>query len=292
MYHSIKSEILRPDIALYTDIVYTNALNDWRRYNIPLKLHFMRSYGRYRFEERLPLFIWAEGGACKSSPPASRLPELAFYAYHGFAVASVQYRVSTQSIWPAQIQDLKTAIRYLKVHADDLGIDPSRIVIGGESAGAHLAALAALTGKTELFQTCEWREVSSEVQAAICWYCAGDMTHFSEAQDNKEIAVSPANLLLNMDIKRHPEKAEELSPIRYVTQDAPPFLFLHGDCDDVIPPESALRLHDKLIAHNISSEFYMLEGATHASAHFSQEPIQNMMMEFMNSKLNVGLLRG
>ena len=68
---------------------------------------------------------------------------------------------------------------------------------------------------------------------------------------------------------------KELSPITYVTSDAPPFLFLHGDQDDVVPPECALRLHDKLTAHNVSSEFYMLEGATHASAHFSQESIQN-----------------
>lgn len=284
MYQTIKSEILRPDIALYTDIVYTNVLNDWRRYNIPLKLHFMRSYGRYRFEEKLPLFIWAEGGACKSSPPASRLPELAFYAYHGFAVASVQYRVSTQSVWPAQIQDLKTAIRYLKAHSDELGIDPNRIVIGGESAGAHLAALSALTGRTELFQTREWATVSSEVQAAICWYGAGDMTFTEE-----DVPVSPANLLLGMDIRKHPEKARELSPITYVTPDAPPFLFLHGDCDSVIPPDSALRLHDELVRQGVSSEFYMIEGGTHASAHFSQEPIQNMMLEFMNSKLDTRL---
>ena len=131
MFHTIQSEILRPDMALYTDIVYANVFNDWRRYNIPLKLNLMRPYGRFRFEERLPLLVWAEGGAWKSSAPASRLPELAYYAYHGFAVANVQYRVSTQSIWPAQIQDLKAAIRYLKVHADELGIDPERIVVAG-----------------------------------------------------------------------------------------------------------------------------------------------------------------
>lgn len=288
MYHTIKPEIQRPDLALYTDIVYANVFNDWHRYNIPLKLHFMRPYGRYRFEERLPLFIWAEGGACKSSPPASRLPELSFYAYHGFAVASVQYRASTQSIWPAQIQDLKTAIRFLKAHADELGIDPNRVVIGGESAGAHLVALAALTGKTDLYRTCEWPEVSDEVQAAICWYCAGDTTHFSQTPNDGATAVSPMNLLLNMDIAQHPEKAEELSPTTYVTEDAPPFFFLHGDQDPVIPFDSALRLHDKLTAHGVSSEFYLLEGATHASAHFSQVSIQKMMLEFMNSKLNIG----
>ena len=286
MFHTIQSEILRPDMALYTDIVYANVFNDWRRYNIPLKLNLMRPYGRFRFEERLPLLIWAEGGAWKSSAPASRLPELAYYAYHGFAVANVQYRVSTQSIWPAQIQDLKAAIRYLKVHADELGIDPERIVVAGESAGAHVAALSALTGKTDLFRTKEWANVSDEVQGAICWYCPGDMTDLTRSQEGV-VPVPPANLLLNDFASRCPDKMKELSPITYVTPDAPPFLFLHGDQDDVVPPECALRLHDKLTAHNVSSEFYMLEGATHASAHFSQESIQKMMLEFMNSKLNI-----
>lgn len=285
MYHTIKNEILRPDIALYTDIVYANAFNDWRRYNIPLKLNLMRPYGRFRFEERLPLFVWAEGGAWKSSTPAYRLPELAYYAYNGYAVANVQYRVSTQSVWPAQIEDLKTAIRYLKSHADELGIDPNRIIVGGESAGAHLAALAALTGKTDLFETNEWRTVSSEVQGAICWYCPGDMTNLNRVQQTQEIPVSPLNLLLNDHAGQCPERVAALSPTSYVTEDAPPFLFLHGDQDQVVLPECALRLHDKLIAHGVSSEFYMLEGADHASAHFSQEPIQKMMLEFMNTTL-------
>lgn len=282
MYQTMQAPILRPDLACYTDIVYANVFNDWRRYNIPLKLNLIRPYGRFRFEERLPLFIWAEGGAWKSSAPAVRLPELTYYAYHGWAVANVQYRTSTQGVWPAQILDLKAAIRFLKAHADQFGIDPDRIVVGGESAGAHLAALAALTGKTERFRTREWDTVSDEVQGAICWYCPGDLTTLRQDQETQQIPVPPLDLLLNCNARLHPEKVAELSPASYVSPEAPPFLFLHGDRDEVVRPECALSLHDKLTRNGVSSEFYMIEGASHASAHFAQAPVQELMLDFMD----------
>ena len=244
MYQTMQAPILRPDLACYTDIVYANVFNDWRR-----------------------------------------LPELTYYAYHGWAVANVQYRTSTQGVWPAQILDLKAAIRFLKVHADQFGIDPDRITVGGESAGAHLAALAAVTGKTDLFRTCEWDTVSDEVQGAICWYCPGDLTFLRQDQESQQIPVPPLDLLLNCNAQLHPDKVAELSPSSYVRPDAPPFLFLHGDQDNVVKPACALSLHDKLTQNGVSSEFYMIEGATHASAHFAQAPVQELMLRFMDDTI-------
>lgn len=282
MVHTLRVLPKTPATGLFTDLIYTDQYNDFRRCSIPLCLHLIRPCGQQGFEGRLPLFVWAEGGACKSSPPASRLPELSYYAFHGWAVASVQYRTSNQSIWPAQIQDLKTAIRFLRVHADELGIDPGRIVLGGESAGAHLAALAALTGGTGQFQTGEWSLVSDAVQGAICWYCAGDssISFSTEAPENS--LPSPTDLLLNIRTGEHPECAEVLSAVRYVTKDAPPFLFFHGDQDSLIPWQSAFALHEALEEKGVPSTFYLVEGASHASAHFGQEPIQKSMLEFMN----------
>lgn len=283
MYQTIQVPILRPDLACYTDIVYANVFNDFRRYNIPLKLNLIRPYERFRFEERLPVFLWAEGGAWKSSAPAVRLPELTYYAYHGWAVVNVQYRTSTQGVWPAQIQDLKAAIRFLKVHADQFGIDPDCIIVGGESAGAHLAALSAVTGKTGQFRTAEWDTASDEVQGAICWYCPGDLEPLCRARESRQIAVPPVDLLLNCSARRHPEKVAELSPASYVSKDAPPFLFFHGDQDDVVEPECALRLYNRLTQNGVPTEFYMIEGAAHASAHFVQAPVQELMLQFMDS---------
>lgn len=287
MFYQIKSEVLRPDVALYTDIVYTNTINDFRQQNIPLVLHFMHPCRNFEPFEKAPLLIWAEGGAWRSSSPARRLPELAYYAYHGYAVANIQYRVSSQSLWPAQIQDVKTAIRYLKAHADQLGIDADRIVIGGESAGAHLAALAALTGKTDLFGSEDWKEVSSEVQAAICWYCSGDFSTVKErgeAEKANYVAI-PENLLVNADIEKSPEKRREVSPISYVTPDAPPFLFFHGDKDFLIPVSSSKNLYDRLVENGAEADYYLVEGATHASSEFSQQKIQDIMLAFMDKHL-------
>lgn len=281
MVHTLRVTPERPALGLFTDLIYTDQLNDFRRYNIPLRLHLIRPYGLRGFEERLPLFLWAEGGACKSSAPASRLPELSYYACHGWAVASVQYRTSNQSVWPAQIQDLKTAVRFVKSHADQLGIDPDRIVLGGESAGAHLTALAALTGGTGQFQTGEWPQVSDAVRGAICWYCAGDSSVSFPTLEPEDGPPSPRDLLLNVRTREHPESAAVLSAVNYVTKDAPPFLFLHGDQDPVIPWQSAYVLHQALAAQGGSSAFYLVEGGSHASAHFAQAPIQQRMLEFM-----------
>lgn len=282
MVHTLRISPERPALGLFTDIIYTNRFNDFRRYNIPMGLHLIRPYSLCGFEERLPLFVWAEGGACKSCASASRLPELSYYAYHGWAVASVQYRTSNQSIWPAQIQDLKTAIRYLRAHADELGIDPDHIVLGGESAGAHLTALAALTGGTGQYQTEEWAHVTDAVQGAVCWYCAGDSSVSFPTLEPEDGPPSPRDLLLNVRTKEHPERAAALSAVNYVTKDAPPFLFLHGDQDHVIPWQNAYALHEALVEQGVSSSFCLVEGGSHASAHFAQAPIQQRMLEFMN----------
>ena len=283
MYQEISVPVLRPDITLYTDIVYKNARNDWMRYNIPLRLHLMRPYERTNTPAKLPLFLWAEGGAWKSSAPASRIPELSYYAYHGYAVASVQYRTSTQSIWPAQIEDVKAAIRFLKAHAEEFGIDTNRIVIGGESAGAHLSALAALTGKSGQFDVGDWLSESSEVQGAICWYCPGDMERLTSAQSATQAAVLPGNLLINDHLKDHPEKAREMSPMTYVTPEAPPFLFFHGDQDFVVPVSGSKCLYDRLTDLGVPCDFCLVRGAAHATAEFSQETMQERMLRFMDA---------
>lgn len=288
MIYTIKPEVKRPDVALYKDIVYKNAFNSFRQCNCGLTLDYIRPYYELQKWEKVPLLIWAEGGAWRTSPPARRIPELSYYAYHGYAVASVQYRVSSQSLWPAQIEDLKTAIRYLKAHADQLGNDTERVAIAGESAGAHLAAMAALTGGKEVFSTSEWNEVSDEVQAAICWYCPGDFTVAKEQADISGYVCDPRNLLVNEKMGENPQKEAEVSPVNYVDRTAPPFLLFHGSKDPLVPAAQSRSLYEKLVENEVEADYYLLEDAGHASIEFSQEEIQTIMLKFLDRHLKGG----
>lgn len=287
MEHRIKPQIKRPDVALYTDIVYKNDWNGYRQQNCPLTLNFIRPYYTQWEWEKLPLLIWLEGGAWRSSYPARRIPELSFYAYHGYAVANVQYRVSSQSIWPAQIEDVKEAIRYLKKHHERFGIDPNRIAIAGESAGAHLAALAALTGGTENFKTSEWDDIADDVQATVCWYCPGDFTGAAErikSGESKRVVV-PERLLVNNKFEEMPELINELSPKTYVSHKTPPFLFFHGDKDLTVPASWSKSLYDEILKNGGEADYYIVEGAGHATIEFSQEEIQKITLDFLDKNL-------
>lgn len=288
MFRKLKVEIERPSLMLYTDIVYANEIDDFSCHNTPLKMNFIHARKQYAPMEKLPLLIWAEGGAWRLSSPALRLPELSYYAYHGYAVADIQYAVTTERMWPAPVENIKTAIRYLKAHADSLGIDPDRICLAGESAGAHLTAVAGLTSKTDLFTTGEWSGFDNSVQAVINWYTPGDIPVTLRERGQAERAcflVQPEGELLRTDLDRDPARIAEIDPMTYVTPDAPPFLFFHGDADHLVPASASRALYDKLQASGVEADYYLVEGASHASEEFAQPAVQKIMLDFMDRHL-------
>ena len=288
MYQKLKVEIERPSLMLYTDIVYTNHIDDFSCHNTPLRMNFIHARKQYAPMEKLPLLIWAEGGAWRLSSPALRIPELSYYAYNGYAVADIEYAISPERGWPAPVEDIKTAIRYLKAHADELGIDPERICLAGESAGAHLTAIAGLTGKTDLFTTREWADYDNSVKAVINWYTPGDIPATLRERGQAERAcflVQPESEILRIDLDQHPEKTAVLNPMTYVTADAPSFLFFHGDQDGLVPASASKALYDKLLSFGVEADYYLVEGASHATQEFSQPAVQKIMLDFMNRQL-------
>ena len=106
-----------------------------------LVLPFRRGGG-----EKRPLLVWVCGGAWMTMERSAHLPWLMNFARSGYVIASVEYRLSNCSHFPSQLEDVKKGIRFLKAHAGEFGIDPEKVIIGGESAGAHLACMAGVTG--------------------------------------------------------------------------------------------------------------------------------------------------
>ncbi len=151
-------------------------------------------------------------------------------AQAGIAVASVDYRLSGEATWPAQLHDAKAAVRWLRARAADLGVDPDRIAAWGESAGGHLAELLGLTEDDAVLEgDVGIVGTSSRVSAVVSWYAPSDLTGF--ATDTGADPTDPATReaqLLGAPVPEVPELAAQASPVTHVSPDAPPFLLLHG----------------------------------------------------------------
>ena len=172
MIHHIVPQGTDKVITLGSEIVYGQRREwcgaTWR----PLRMSFMRSrqYFYYDEKETLPLLVFFCGGGYTTVDHNVWMPELAWYAKRGWAVASVEYSVTARTKFPEQLEDCKQAIRWLRAHAEDLGIDPNRVVVMGESAGAYMSDLVGLTGEAREYDKGEYPQQSSAVQGVVSFY--------------------------------------------------------------------------------------------------------------------------
>jgi acetyl esterase/lipase len=205
-----------------------------------------------------PLVVIIHGGGWTVGDKRGELPSAAIPAFLdlGYAVASVNYRLATESVFPAPLLDVKAAIRYLRAHAADFDLDPDRFALIGESAGAHLAALVGTTHDITTFDDPALGNggVSSAVQAVVDFYGPADLTT-ADAQR----ALNPAcpsepdpniAVLLGADPTDAPDLAAAASPVTYLHpgQELPPFFIAHGDADCVVPYQQSVELHDAIEA--------------------------------------------
>lgn len=214
-----------------------------------------------------PLVIWIHGGGwrqgskknCRAIPLVER----------GFVVASINYRLSSHAVFPAQIHDCKAAVRWLRRHADLHGIDESKIGVWGSSAGGHLAALLGTSGDVkELAGVDVGDDGSCRIQAVCDWFGPTNLLLMNKqagslGKMDHDSVSSPESLLLGGELQTVPDKAAAANPISYVTSDDPPFLILHGDIDPLVPVKQSQMLYDALLAANCDAEFTIVEGEGH-----------------------------
>lgn len=272
MRREIRVEAKEKVISLGSSIVFGNRVEwcgaTWR----PLELSLMRSRQFFDYDERetLPVIVFFCGGGFTNMDPNVWAPELAWFAKRGYAVASISYSVTARTVFPMQIEDAKLGIRWLRAHAEELGIDPDRMIAMGESAGGFLCSLVGLTGHDSPYDVGEYLEYSSAVQGVVPFYPVTDSSRFSV--DPELVPPRPDNTPLPV--------LPEL-----VKDDAPPFLFLHGTADSQVPPVQSEYLYNALQEKGIRSELYILEGAEHADAPFFQPEVKQIILDFMDSVL-------
>jgi acetyl esterase/lipase len=244
-----------------------------------LKIHILRPKDTPR--EPMPVAVWVHGGGWHAGNKDSGIGLLATYAARGYFCASVEYRFSTEAPFPAQIEDCKCAIRYLRAHAKKYHLDPDRIGVFGGSAGGHLVALLGTTAHVkELEGKGGWAEFPSRVQA-VCDICGPtDLTRYPD----KGYANKAITDLLGGSPKDKKDLAARANPITHVTKDAPPFLLVHGDKDDLVPLEQSELLRDALTKAGVPVTLYVAKGVGHS---IGGPDIQRRIAEFFDTTLKV-----
>ena len=208
---------------------------------------------------------WRLGSRHSAGPAYSETSPFEAVARAGVAVASVDHRLSGEAVWPAQLHDVKAAVRWLRARAGELGVDPRRVYAWGESAGGHLAALLGLTaGDPELEGDVGVTGPSSAVAAVAAWYpptdlpaLPGDLGADPAAPDSREAQ------LLGAPVAAVPDRAAQASPVASVSSAAPPFLLLHGRADRLIPCVQSERLRAALQDAGVPVELTTYDGADH-----------------------------
>jgi acetyl esterase/lipase len=226
-------------------------------------------------DEAAPVVIWIHGGGFMFGDrrvlPETFRPNQVFDALldAGLAVASIDYRHALEAPFPAQLQDAKAAVRYLRAHADALGIDTARMGVMGESAGGHIAALVGLTShRPDLEGSHGVVGPSSAVDVVVDWYGPADLTTMPRMTPPPHIAAKlPPELLLPPEdqLTRGLEGAAlaDASPITHVTPEAPPFLLVHGTSDWLVPYAQSEQLHAALTAVGVDCRLEPVDGAQH-----------------------------
>jgi acetyl esterase/lipase len=213
-------------------------------------------------------------------------------ASRGYAVASIEYRLAPQHVWPAQVEDTKAAVRWLRANAARFRLDADRIGIFGTSAGAHIGAVAGTSGDVAALEGIELgnAQFSSRVKAVVDLYGPTDLLKLEEDKLpciplNGNAPFMPPSLLMGCPIQECREATLTASPITYATRDDPPFLIMHGMLDCLVPYTQSVALHQKLEASGTDSRLILIPSGDHGGRVFDEPKYQQMVDDFLDAKL-------
>ena len=215
-------------------------------------------------EKNRPAVLFIHGGGWIEGDRSQLRGYGILLARLGFVCMCNSYRLSNESIWPAQIQDVNCAIRYLRANATDLGLDPDRIGVSGNSAGGHLSLMAAATNYDQIF---EGEGGNNEVSSAIKAVCA----IYPPTTIRQLEMVNPLEnaFLMLMGKEAKKEDYDKASPLNYVTEDYPPCMLIHGSTDSVVRLKDSTKFYEKLIEFNRPASLHIFSEEEHA---FDGEP--------------------
>lgn len=268
-----KQYLAPPDgVAVLRDIEYAHHNGK------PLLLDLYRPV---EHSNALPVIVWVHGGGWKNGSK-DRCPA-AWLAKHGFAVASINYRLIPEGQWPDQINDCRAAVRWLRSNRKKYRLDSLHIGAWGSSAGGHLAALMGTLDAPD-------ESPSSRVQAVCDFFGPSDLLSMpynvlSKGKTVEDLAKTNGAKLLGGTVRDIPELAQKASALYQVSNEDPPFLIVHGDQDPGVPIEQSKKLHEKLRSFGVESTLKVVAGAGHGGAEFQSEEIKTVVLKFFERHL-------
>lgn len=245
-----------------------------------------------------PVIVWINGAGWRACDKNLMAAEMEFLAEAGYAVACITYRNSSLGHFPDQLIDCKTAVRFLRAHAQEYNLDPARVGTIGRSAGGHLSTWMSLN--TDGFDSQEWADQSSKIQAAVNMFGPTDIAYC--ARKNMEMIKDPSYRWHNMsethegallgvtpDMPREEilALAEKAGPINFLHKEMTPLAILHGDQDPLVDCQISENLYQKMVDLGLEDQtrLYILKNGGHGTREFFQPSTKKLILEFFDQYL-------
>ena len=249
-----------------------------------------------RTKEKKPAVLYFPGGGFTSADHEKFLEMRYALARAGYVVAACEYR-AVPNKFPALLEDAKAAVRWMRAHASEFGVDADRIGLLGDSAGDYVVQMAGATNGEKNWDVGDFKEVSSDVQAVVSIYGISDLTTIGEGIGNEKVHASAAvteALLLNgpafkdfagASVNADPQKAKAASPIGHVDGTEPPFLLMHGSGDKVVSPLQSKKMFEALQNKKVEAEYVLVRGAEHGDLPWYQSGVISRVVNFFDRHL-------
>ena len=260
-------------VTAHNDIVYSTPTTGGKKIELKLDLQVPDTAGKK------PVVIYIPGGGFILAQKGGNLDQRTYVAEQGYAVASIEYRTVVQGATSKDgTADVKSAVRYLRAHAGEYGIDASNIAVWGQSAGASVAAMVGVTNGDKQFDVGGNLDQSSDVQGVVDQFGSSDLSKLAADFDQaaQDADYTPGNSLAlwvygpgtKNSVKNPTAAIAAANPVSYISSRTAPFLLMHGSADKLISPSQTLLLHNALRSKGIESTRYVLNGADHGDLAF------------------------
>lgn len=264
-----EAELLAQPVRFYFNIPY--ASNDNQRQQLDLYIPERPSY------VPMPVVIYLHGGQWqggdKAEAPGRMLPLVTSGDY---AVVAVGYRLTDEAQWPAQLHDVKAAIRWVRARADDYGLDPQRIALWGRGAGGQLALVSGMTNQAQDMAGFlgPYTHIRSDVSAVVNYAGISDMNSLLEQESSLDRAAgnAPEAKLIGGNLQDNNDIASAASALHYIRNGAPPVLTVHGTSDNIVPYQQALDFHQRLAEAEVEQHMISVLGGGHPDAEHIELP--------------------
>lgn len=242
----------------------------------------------------MPCIVWIPGGGWRGSDKNLMVPEMQFLVEGGYVLASIYYRSSAQGHWPVQMEDVWSAIRFLRAHSEKYHIDPERIGVIGRSAGGQLAAMAAMNRPVK--GEGAWSEYAQTVQAACDLFGPVDLPGMIREERLRvqepgyrwhNIEETHGAALLGVPDQELEAAGADATPANFISDAMCPLLILHGDSDLLVPWSISQDFYQQIVdaGYGDRADFYLLKNAGHGTREFFQPEVKQLILDFFDRKL-------